>query len=59
MEWKTAKSWKKWPENGQKMENSLENPFSGRFLPGLFSIWFSIFSPFPAFGRFPFHTCPA
>ena len=27
--------------------------------PSYFSIWFSIFSPFPVFGRFPCHTSPA
>ena len=43
--------------------NFLENPFSGHygatFAPvqlGLFSIWFSTFSSFPASGRFSFHT---
>ena len=54
--WKTAPSWtgakmgKKWPKNGKIMENSLKNPFLGRFLPflplsslGPFSVSISFF----------------
>ena len=58
--WKTApsrtgaKMAKQWPENGEQMENFLENPFSGNFLAifdpiqlwGLSSIWFSNFPHF-------------
>ena len=43
---------RKWRKNG----NSLEKSIFFLFLPlsqlGALSIWFSIFSPFPAFGRF-------
>ena len=51
---------KKWPENGLLREFSIFfsifGPIFGHALSlaswGLFSIWFSIISPLPAFGRF-------
>ena len=54
-----AKMTQEWRNNGENMENSSKIHFWAIFWPfvplsssGQFSIWFSIFSPFPAFRPF-------
>ena len=53
----SGKNGKKRPENGEKWRKlPRKSILFATFAPvqlALFSIWFSIFFPFPAFGRFP------
>ena len=63
--WKTAPSWtgakmaNKWPENGEKWQIPSQILFRAILGPvklgAVFHLFFH-FSPFPAFGRLPFHN---